>query len=48
VVLLLSLTLVARVVSVVVVVLVAGVKFLPLWAVSDEVGSVAALKVVTR
>jgi hypothetical protein len=45
VVLLLTLALVAGVVSVVVLVLVGGVELLPLRAVSDEVGGVAALKV---
>jgi hypothetical protein len=45
VVLLLALALVTGVVSVVVVVLIGGVKLLPLRAVGDEVGSVAALKV---
>jgi hypothetical protein len=45
VVLLLTLALVAGVVSVVVLVLVGGVELLPLRAVSNEVGGVAALKV---
>jgi hypothetical protein len=45
VILLLTLALVAGVVSVVVLVLVGGVELLPLRAVSDEVGGVAALKV---
>jgi Ni/Fe-hydrogenase subunit HybB-like protein len=48
VILLLSLALVAGVVSVVVVVLVGGVKLLPLEAVGDEVGSVTALEEAPR
>jgi hypothetical protein len=48
VVLLLALTLVAGVIPVVVVVLVGGVDLLPLGAVSDEVGGVAALKAAPR
>jgi hypothetical protein len=48
VVLLLALALVAGVVLVVVVVLVGGVELLPLGAVGDEVGGVAALKVAPR
>jgi hypothetical protein len=48
VVLLLALTLVAGVVMVVVVVLVGGVEFLPLGAVGDEVGGVAALEATPR
>jgi hypothetical protein len=47
-VLLLTIALVARVVPVVVVVLVRGAKHLPLGAVSDEVGDVAALEVAPR
>jgi hypothetical protein len=47
-VLLLALALVAGVVLVVVVVLVGGVELLPLGAVGDEVGGVAALKVAPR
>jgi hypothetical protein len=47
-VLLLALTLVAGVVLVVVVVLVGGVGLLPLGAVGDEVGSVAALEAAPR
>jgi hypothetical protein len=47
-VLLLTIALVARVVPVVVVVLVGGAKHLPLGAVSDEVGDVAALEVAPR
>jgi hypothetical protein len=47
-VLLLALTLVARVIPVVVVVLVRGVKLLPLWAAGDEVGAVAALEATPR
>jgi hypothetical protein len=47
-VLLLALTLVAGVVPVVVVVLVGGVELLPLGAVGDEVGGVAALEVAPR
>jgi hypothetical protein len=43
-VLLLAITLVAGVISVVVVVLVGGVKLLPLGAIGDEVGGVAALE----
>jgi hypothetical protein len=43
-VLLLSLTHVARVIPVVLVVLVSGVKLLPLGAVGDEVGGVTALE----
>jgi hypothetical protein len=43
-VLLLVVALVARVISVGVVILVGGVKLLPLGAVNDEVGGVAALK----
>jgi hypothetical protein len=45
---LLALTLVARVIPVVVVVLVRGVKLLPLWAAGDEVGAVAALEATPR
>jgi hypothetical protein len=48
VVLLLSLALVAGVIPVVVVVLVGGVKLLPLGAVSDEVGGVTALEAAPR
>jgi hypothetical protein len=44
VVLLLALALVAGVISVVVVVLIGGVKLLPLGAVGDEVGCVATLE----
>jgi hypothetical protein len=47
-VLLLALTLVAEVVPVVVVVLVGGVELLPLEAVGDEVGGVAALEAAPR
>jgi hypothetical protein len=46
--LLLALTLVARDIPVVVVVLVGGVKLLPLGAVSDEVGGVVALEAAPR
>jgi hypothetical protein len=45
---LLTLALVTRVVSVVVVVLIGGVKLLPLGAVSDEVGGVTALEAALR
>jgi hypothetical protein len=48
VVLLLIITLVARVVLVGVVVLVGGVKLLPLGAVGDEVGGIAALEAAPR
>jgi hypothetical protein len=48
VVLLLALALVTGVILVVVVVLVGGVKLLPLGAVGDEVSGVAALKAVPR
>jgi hypothetical protein len=48
VVLLLALTLVAGVVLVVIVVLVGGVKLLPLGAVGDEVGGVTALEAAPR
>jgi hypothetical protein len=48
VILLLALALVAGVVLVIVVVLVGGVELLPLGAVSDEVGGVAALEVAPR
>jgi hypothetical protein len=47
-VLLLALALVAGVVSIVVVVLVGGVELLPLGAVSDKVGGVAALETTPR
>jgi hypothetical protein len=47
-VLLLAIAFVARVISVVVVVLVGGVKLLPLGAVGDEVGGVAALEAAPR
>jgi hypothetical protein len=45
---LLALALITRVIPVVIVVLVRGVKFLPLRAVDDEVGGVTALKVAPR
>jgi hypothetical protein len=48
VVLLLAIALVAGVISVVVVVLVGGVKLLMLGAVSDEVGGVTALEAAPR
>jgi hypothetical protein len=48
VILLLALALVTGVILVVVVVLVGGVKLLPLGAVGDEVGGVVALKVAPR
>jgi hypothetical protein len=47
-VLLLALALVAGVIPVIIVVLVGGVKFLPLGAVGDEVGGVTALKAAPR
>jgi hypothetical protein len=47
-VLLLALTLVTGVISVVIVVLVGGVELLPLGAVGDEVGGVAALEAAPR